>query len=812
MKDPAPPPRSFQGLSEDEVHRRRANGQGNEASLPTSRSYRQILRENLVTLINLILLGLAIALVLLGRPSDAVTTLIVISFNILIGVVQEMRAKRALDRIALLNRPAASVIRSGQEQKVDPATLVVGDILVARPGDQIPVDGRLVGEGWATFDESLLTGESEPVRKRAGDPVYSGSFCVQGRALYEAERVGAQSVAYRLAAGARIYRRMRTPLQQLATTTIRLLLVLACYLGLALVMVSTIRQTPLVTTVQMADVIAGLVPNGLLLAVAVTYALAAARLAGQGVLIQQANAVESLSYVTVVCCDKTGTLTANQLSVHAVQPLPDGAGITVGNLGDLLGTFAASASLANATSAAIAAAYPARAQPVRAEVPFSSATRWSALTLAESGVTYVLGAPEALQPALRAGSEFGATAATWTDQGLRVLLFSCYGQPVDLFDAGDQPRLPPGLTPLGLVSLADVLRPEARATLAGFRQAGVQVKVISGDNPQTVAALARQVGLAPDLRYVSGPELSRMVPAQFAQSVRDSAVFGRIAPEQKEQIVQALRAQGAYVAMVGDGVNDALALKRANLGVAMQRGSPMTRAVADVVLLADSFAALSPAVREGQRIVNGMEDILKLFLTRVAYVALLILILPTFPFSPSQSSLISLLSVGLPTLALAAWAKPGPTAGNALLRRLVLFALPAALTTSLATLFVFFLAVGLAVLSSLPEAEVKAEAQSTITVFAAVLGVLLLVFVALPVRRAAEGGAPSRDWRPVAFAAALLVGLGVVVSLPAGAAWFQIQALSLPDVAIIAGVALLWALLLHLIWRFRVPERLLASG
>jgi cation-transporting ATPase E len=799
------PPRLLQGLSEEEVRLRRAHGQGNNVKLQTSRSYGQILRENILTLINSILFTLSGVLILLGRPLDAITTVAVISFNLIVGIVQEIRAKRALDRIALLTRPTATVLRAGQEQTVDPSALVVRDVLVVRPGDQIVVDGRLVGKGWIDVDESLLTGESDLIRKRAGDPVSSGSFCVNGSAVYEALQVGTQSTAYKLTAGARTFRRVLTPLQQQATTVIRILLVLACYLGLALLMITTIKQIPLLQTVQMAVVIAGLVPNGLLLAIAVAYGLAAVRLADKGVLIQQASAVESLSTVTVLCCDKTGTLTTNRLSVHAMQPL----GIGEEELGALLGAYAASVSASNATTMAIAAAYPAQARPTSAEVPFASATKWSALTLAQTQQVYVLGAPEMLEPFLRPESRLGDQATAWAEQGLRVLLFACYDEPRGLYDAGGQPRLQPGLLPLGLVSLSDILRPEARATLAAFSQAGVQLKVISGDHPLTVAALARQAGLSADLTSVSGLDLAEMEPAQFAQVVRDTTVFGRITPQQKERIVQELRAQGAYVAMVGDGLNDVLSLKRAHLGIAMQSGSQMTRSAADLVLLGDSFAALPRAVQEGQRVVNGMQQILTLFLTRVASFTLLILLIPGFPFSPRQSSLITLLTVGIPTVALAAWAQPGPTRGNKLLLRLIHFVLPAILTASLATLFVFLLAVALAVSRGLPEATVIATARSTITVFATVCGILLLVFLAPPTRLLAGGNALRGDWRPTMLAVMLLGGVMVLLSVPLGRAVFEIGALPLFDVAAIVGVALLWALLLRFIWRFRLLERIL---
>jgi cation-transporting ATPase E len=798
------PPSPLKGLSEDEVRARRAHGQGNNVRLPTSRSYRQILRENLVTLIHFILFALSAALLLLGRPLDAVSTVGIISFNIMVSLIQEIRAKRALDRIALLSRPKATVIRAGNEQIVDPSALVVGDLLVVRPGDQFVIDGRLVDTRGIDVDESLLTGESDLVPKGTGDPVYSGSFCVHGSAVYEAVQVGTQSIAYQLTAGARAYRRRLTPLQQQATTTIRVLLVLACYLGLALLMIATMEHIPLVERMQMSVVIAGLVPNGLLLAIAVAYALGAVRLAGKGVLIQQANALERLCSVTILCCDKTGTLTTNRLSVHAVQPL----GISEAELQTLLGAYTASVSSGNATTSAIATAYPTRRQATSAEVPFSSDIRWSALTFAESGKTYVLGAPETLQPALREGFELGDQRSLWTEQGLRVLLFACYDEALDLPKVDGQPRLQPGLIPLGLVGLEDVLRPKARETLASFGQAGVELKMISGDNPHAVAALAKQVGFATDLKFISGDELAQVMdPVQFAQVVRDTTVFGRITPQQKEQIVQALRAQGAEVGMVGDGVNDVLALKQANLGIALASGSQMTRSAADIVLLDDSFAALTTARQEGQRIVNGLQQILKLFLSRVIYVILLILLLPAFPFSPRQSSLLTLLTVGIPTVALAAWAKPDSTQGKPLFLHLIRFVLPTALSASLATLFVFLVSTVLARDAGLSEAMVVATARSTITVFATVCGILLLVFVAPPTRFWIGGNVARREWRPTILAGVLLLALTLLTRLPLGRAFFEIQELTLLEVAMIVSVALLWALVLRFIWRWHMLER-----
>ncbi|MBU1747140.1 MAG: HAD-IC family P-type ATPase, partial [Chloroflexi bacterium] len=485
------------GLSEREVLARRASGQGNGARLSTSRTYAQILRQHAFTFINVVLFAIGIVLVLMGRWSDAVVTAGLVLLYVVVAVVQEARAKRQLDRIALLTRPRAAVVREGQERAVDPVEIVLGDVLVIRPGDQVVVDG-LVLDGQMHADESLLTGESDLVPKHPGDPVYSGSFCVTGRAAYEAQKVGADSLAHQITASARAFRQVKTPLQRDVDFVIRMLVFLVSQLGILLAISFAMRHMPAVDLVQMAAVVVALVPQGLLVAVTVSYTMGAVRMAGRGALIQQINAIESLSHVDVLCLDKTGTLTTNRLRIHAIHPI----GISEAELAHALGDFVTSATDGNRTAAAIAEAYEGQARRVREEIPFSSARQWSALRF-DDGSVYVLGAPETLQPNLRPGPDLGPQIDEWTAQGLRVLLFAYHPDPVPLHDADDQPQLPDDLIPLGLLSLADELRPEARATLDAFEGAGIQIKIISGDHPQTVAALARQVGLDPAARAVA---------------------------------------------------------------------------------------------------------------------------------------------------------------------------------------------------------------------------------------------------------------------------------------------------------------------
>src|SRR6266567_3268897 len=708
----------------------------------TSRSYIQLIRENVLTTVNIILFSIGFALVLVGQYLDALVSVGVISFNLVISLIQEIRAKRTLDRIALLTRPQATVVRDGREQQLDPGEIVVDDVLVVHPGDQIVVDGPITS-GRVEVDESLLTGESDLVAKHEGDRLYSGTFCVAGQACYRAENMGIRSVAGILTVGARAYREIYTPLQQDINLIIRILLLVAIFLEVLLIVASRVSVIPMVETVRMALVIIGIVPNGLFLSISVAYALGAVRMAGKGALVQKFNAVESLSHVDVLCTDKTGTLTANALAVEALHPY----GMEEAEFGRVLGSYITATSSGNATSAAIRAACAQQAQPglhVREEIPFSSARKWSALVVDDEALrgVYVLGAPEMLQPFLHADARLGTFLEEQVARGMRALLFAWYPEPIGLQVPEGEAHLPHGLMPLGAVSLRDTLRPEAHDTLIHLSDVGVQIKVISGDHPQTVAALAKQVGLAPESKAVSGAELEDLDDAQLAEVAQEVTIFGRITPRQKERLVRALRSRDHYVAMIGDGVNDVLALKQANLGIAMQSGSQATRGVADLVLLKDTFAPLPAAFREGQRIRNGMSDILKLFLTRVLSVTLLLIsiaFIGGFPFQPRQTSILTFLTVGVPALALAYWARPGHVTQQGLIRSLVRFMLPASLTFCLVAIGVYLVVLLPAVATLPPPANPYREgalplAQTALTVFAVLCGLAVVLFVRPPAR------------------------------------------------------------------------------
>jgi cation-transporting ATPase E len=810
---------NFHGLSEQEAVSRRQKGQGNNVRIDTSRTYWQILWQNFFIFINVVLFSIGFVMILLGLWGDAFVSVGVILLNVVVNVVQEFRAKAKLDRIALLTRPKATIIRDGQEKTVDPSEIVLGDLIIAGAGDQIVVDGIIKGNGRIDVDESLLTGESDHITKREGDEVFSGSFCVTGYAVYEATRVGADSFANKLTASAKQFRVTRTPLQVDINFVVRILLLIASIFGLLYGASYTVRAVSTIQTVQSAAVIAGLVPAGLILLTATAYAMGSVRMAGRGALIQQSNAVESMSNVNVLCLDKTGTLTANRILFQEAIPL---GSFTQDDVLIGLANFSHNVQAGNRTSDALAEALEGKKYPVVSEIPFSSARKYSAIAFNSPDFygTFVLGAIEFVTPFLHDTSTINhELLQEWTDQGLRTLIVAYSPCTDGLFDAQEQPILPDDLQPFALVCFSDELRPEAKETLAGFMQAGIALKIISGDNPHTVASLARQAGLPADIKVISGHELAEMDSAQIAKVVEETTIFGRITPEQKEMLVKVLKANGHYVAMIGDGVNDVLSLKQANIGIAMQSGSGATRGVADIILLNDSFAALPTAFMEGQRIINGMADIIRLFLTRAFYAASIILgagiiaEAQLFPFIPKHASLVTLISVGVPTLALAVWARPGIPRHN-LLQSMIHFIIPAALTIAIAGLsvYAFYLMNYYYTPDTLTQAQEQwgiSMARTALTTVIIFMGLILIPFVEPPNRWWVAGDNYSGDKRPTIMALVMLGVFLLIKLIPPFRNFFELELLGVFDYLFLGSVALIWAVVLRYVWRLGLLERFL---
>ncbi|NJK48347.1 HAD-IC family P-type ATPase [Candidatus Gracilibacteria bacterium] len=817
----------LQGLSDREAANRRAAGQGNDLPIQTSRTYSEILRDNLFTFINGAYFFLSLVLIALGRVSDVTVLAFVICLNVVTNVIQEIRAKKKLDKIALVTRPKASIIREGREREIDPSEIVVGDLLVVRPGDQIVVDGSVIGEGKIKVDESLLTGESDLIPKQAGDLLYSGSFCVSGIACYEAQKVGSESLASQMTSEARKFRKVLTPLQRQINLTIRLLLGVAILLGAIVTLRIILGVIPFTIGVQNIAVIVGLVPSGLYLMITLAYTFGAVRIANQSALVQQSNAVESISHVDTICLDKTGTLTTNRIHLQTVFPIDRERS----KLESLLGDYAASVSTSNKTNDAIATAFPKPRRSLQTEVPFGSAHKWSAIAFSDEPGVYLLGAPEILGIAMPLSDDLHALIGEGAAQGLRVLLFAHSSAVTELQDEAGNPLLPTHLTPLGILYFGDELRPDAYQILAEFQQAGIQVKIISGDNPATVAALAKQAGLGDDIIAVSGQELAQMDDATFTQTAGEGTIFGRITPEQKARLVKSLQSRDRYVAMMGDGVNDVLSLKQANVGIAMESGSQATRGVADIVLLNDSFNALPKIFLEGQRIRNGVADINKLFMVRIFSFILTIvaigMITLTFPFGIKTSTIVTFLTVGIPPFFVTLWAQPNKTEGrdgNSFLH----FVLPATLSLSLASILVYlyFLADHLAPILDWLRGDIPLEALDrqisladisrsrqiaekgmvTMQIFG---GLLLLPFLKPPTRFWVAGEPLCRDWRFTILAGVVFLFYVAIVAVPSIGNFFELYPLKPIYYWIIGAIALIWMLAVRWIWRQALLDRFL---
>jgi cation-transporting P-type ATPase E len=624
----------------------------------TSRSYASIVRANVLTLFNLILAVAGGLTLSFGNWQDALFLGILVG-NAGIGTVQEVRAKRALDRLTALVAPHATVVRDGTPRRVEVEELVPGDLVRVGPGDQVVADGTLEEAESLRLDESILTGESRALDRSAGDDVRSGSFAVEGTGTYLVRAVGEDSYAARLAGEARTFRHPRSPLERALNRLLFILIAVMIPLGVMLGYALWHRHASVHTAVPTAvAAVVTLVPEGLILLVSLTYAVAALRMARRGALVQQLNAIESFASVDVVCLDKTGTLTEPALHVVGI--------VGPESLADELARYAASATVRNTTLEAIADAYPGEPEPVEEQVPFSSRRRFGAQRI--GGVAYVLGAPEHFELA-----QLGADAVEAAGQGRRVLAF---GTAEGLEDERPQAA--------GLVLLAERLRPEARETVDWFHGQGVQLKVLSGDRPETVASIASDAG-------IDGPSIdATQLPAdrgELRRLVLEHAVFGRISPQDKRRVVEALRDAGRYVAMVGDGVNDVPALKASQLAIAQGTGTQMARTVADVVLVRGEFAAVPAMVAEGRRILRNVQRVSKLFVTKSAFAAFLILsvgLTPTaYPLLPRQLTLAAAVTIGIPGFFLALGPSAGQYTSRGFLRELARFAIPAGVAAGL---------------------------------------------------------------------------------------------------------------------------------
>ena len=674
------------GLSEDEAARR-LEARGELPRRRSSRSYASIIRANTVTIPNGILLLFGVLTITFGSWRDALFLGILVS-NIAIGSFQEIRSKRALDRLAALVAPEAMVVRDGVDRRVPVDEVVVGDLVRLTAGDQVVADGTVVSADGLALDEANLTGESESVVRGPGETVWSGSFLVEGTALFKATAVGAESRAERLSATARAFRHPRSPLERANDQLLLWLIGLSVPLAIGLTWSVLARAESANARVQVVTAgIVNLVPEGLILLISVTAAVSAFKMAQRGVLAQQLNAIESLASVDIVCTDKTGTLTEPTLRVVGVVPTKreDEA-----SLARELATYAASAPSRNLTLEAIADACLADVpgRRVVAQVPFSSRHRWSALDLGDEKL--VLGAPERFADA---DSSLAEQARAEAGAGRRVLALGRTRSA--LATTKPEPQFPADLQPLGLVLLAERLRANAGETVAFFAAQGVDLKVLSGDAPATVGAIARDAGVPGSTAPLDGEALPDD-PTALREAILAAPAVGRISPEGKRAVVNALTTGGRYVAMIGDGVNDVPALKQARLAIAQGSGTQMSRSVADLVLVRDDFGVLPGMVAEGRQILRNIQRVARLFITKSVFTAVigLAIAIPTgtFPLLPRQFTIASTVTIGIPAFLLALAPSSGPWRPERFLQTVVRFAIPAGIAIGIGIIAGYLLA------------------------------------------------------------------------------------------------------------------------
>lgn len=757
------------GLQRAEVDERIRSGAVNAAQEGVNRTTAEIVRANVVTRFNIILTVLLVVILFVAPPQDALFGLVMVA-NTGIGIVQELRAKRQLERLSVVTAPHAQVLREGTRWKVPITGIVQDDLVFVASGDQLAVDGTVVEASGLEIDESLLTGESDPVVKEVDDRVLSGSFVVAGTGLFRTTAVGADAYATKLAEEARKFSLVRSELRK-GIDLILAMVSWALVPAVAILLWSQLSAAPGLRA-ALRNAVAGsvaMIPQGLVLVTSMAFAAGVIRLSQRNVLVQELPAVEGLARVDVVCFDKTGTLTEGHL-VHL-----ETEALSVADVDATLSAIGAAETNPNATLGAIRAAYQdAPGWDLTGAVPFSSARKWSAYQFSGRGV-FVLGAPDVLGvPAgLRPRLDVHTTA------GRRVVMLAT----ADRLPAPDRPL--EGLEPVAFVVLGDQVRSDAPDTLAFFADQGVAVKVISGDHPETVGAIARTAGVEGADEVVDGRDLPSD-PQLFAEVVERASVFGRITPRQKRAMVQALQHRGHVVAMSGDGVNDVLALKEADIGVAMGSGSEATRAVGQLVLVDGDFASLPRVVAEGRRVIANIERVANLYVTKTIYAFALVIAVGlagfSFPFLPRHLTLVGSLTIGIPSFWLALEATAGRSEPG-FVSRVLRFAVPTGLLAAATTFIVFGL--------SESEGSSLTESRTLATVVLVAVGLFILavgmrplntlrrgllwamalLFVAIVL---SGGGRTFFDLevpRPVV----LLAGIGVV-ALAGGLMWIALKA------------------------------------
>ncbi len=710
------------GLSDGQVLQKNQIGQINDFEIP-KRSYREIFVDNAINSINVIIFCISIILVILGKYSDAGIYVSVILVNIAVGFYQEIRAKIQLEKISNLVSPTSVVIRNSQEITIKSSQIVLGETIKITLGDSIAVDGTIL-TGQVQVNESLLTGEGDLLIKKVNDQVFSGSFVVGGSAYIVATEVGQNSTANKLLAKSKTHKKILTPVQLQINTVVKYLFVIVAVLSSLVAIGNIFNGLPFEQSVQSTGVIIAIVPSSLFVMINLAYAVGSIKMGKKNVLVQKLNAVESISNVDVLCFDKTGTLTTNEIYLDKeifVDEINDEK--SQNQVKQDIQTFVNLCTSSNKTFEALEQKYPKNAlenspnnnPTLISEIGFGSSHKWSGVSFdrpknnqeelensAKNNVqsntrTLIMGAFDVLNHQFKFDSidasisqTIGQTVAKYIDLGCRVLCLVSSNE--NLVEGNATPLLPQIAKLEAILIFKDQLRVGVGEVLSHFYSEGVSIKIISGDNPEAVQSLFKQVVSGTDLaqmptKFVSGMELAKMDTGEFELAVMESTIFGRITPEQKEYIVSVLRKNGKFVAMTGDGVNDILSLKKANLGIAMNSGSQATKQIADLVLLDDNLSSLLLVLQEGKRIKVSLHNIFRLYLSRGLFMLLVIIycgiISLPFPLNIKQSSMLAIVATGLPSIAMTMWSTSQGYNKDHLGKAIVNFIVPAGFSMSI---------------------------------------------------------------------------------------------------------------------------------
>jgi len=701
------------GLTSAEVAERLADGRANTPPPPVTRTVGRIIYTNVFTTVNMIMGSLLVLILIAGKPNDALFAGVIIS-NSIIGVVQEVRAKRTLDRLEVLNTPAVFVRRDGLAVEVTPGEIVLDDVIEAKPGDQLPVDGALITSSVLELDESLLTGEADSIKKSLGDEVLSGSFVVAGSSFFRATRIGADSYANALTEEARKFVLVNSELKAGISLILRWLTFIIPPVSIVLFWRLLDAEDTWQQALQgMVAAAVAMVPDGLVLLTSITFFVGILALARRQALAKELASVELLARVDVLCLDKTGTITTGNIAFGELVTFDE----VNDELAAGLGAMVSADPNPNATLAAIGTVFVSPKWAVMNVIPFNSARKWAAAEFAGHG-WWVLGAPEMIAP-----DQHSETIESHTKRGSRVIMVAHTTSVID-------EELPTDIEPQGLVVLEDEVRSDAAEIFRFLIEQGISLRVISGDNPDTVASIASRVGVPNSSVGIDG----RTLPTdqtEMANTLETHAVFGRVSPHQKRSMINALQSRGHVVAMTGDGVNDVLALKDADMGIAMGSGSPASRAVAQLTLLDNKFSTLPLVLAEGRRVINNIERVSTLFVAKAAYAVLLAiasgLLGSPFPFLPRHLTLIGTFSIGVPGFFLAL-SPSNATARPGFINRVLRLALPAGAAAAASTFTAFEIV-------RRDDLRTLAEARTAATLVLLVTGLGILAAAARPLNR-----------------------------------------------------------------------------